>query len=86
VDAKAETAELRFYPPRVFAGIDVYNDGASEATVTVRCPELREISYTIKPGQLRRLGTEWRDPTSMVRFDFKNGEGLRFDNLAYLHE
>lgn len=86
IDAKAETAELRFDSPRVFSGIDVYNDGASTATVTVRCPELREISYTIKPGQLRRLRTEWRDATSKIRFDFKNGEGLRFDNLAYTHE
>jgi len=85
-DAKAETAEFEFYSPRIFAGMDVFNDGSSEATVTVRCPELRETSFTVKPGQLRRLRTEWRDPSSKVRFDFKNGEGLLFDNLAYIHE
>jgi hypothetical protein len=85
-DARAETAEFEFYSPRIFAGMDVFNDGSSEATVTVRCPEIREISFTIKPGRLRRLRTEWRDPSSKVRFDFKNGEGLLFDNLAYIHE
>jgi hypothetical protein len=85
-DAKAETAEFQFYSPRVFAGIDVYNDSSLEATVIIRCPEIREISFTIKPGQLRSLRAKWRDPSSKVRFDFKNGEGLRFDNLADFRE
>lgn len=66
--------------------MDVYNAGASEATLTVRSPELREISFSIKPGELRRLRTGWRDASSSVVFDLKNGEGLRFDNLAYSRE
>ena len=86
VDPKANIAEFRFYWPRIFAGIDVYNGGASEATVTIHSPEIREISFTVKPGQLQRLRTGWRDPSTSVIFDLKNGEGLRFDNLAYLHE
>jgi len=85
-DAKAKTAEFRFYWPRIFVGVDVYNGGPSDATVTVHSPEIREISFTIKPGQLQRLHTGWRDSSSKVIFEFKNGEGLRFDNLAYLHE
>jgi len=85
-DAKAKTAEFRFYWPRIFVGVDVYNGGPSDATVTIHTPEIREISFTIKPGQLQRLRTGWRDASSSVIFEFKNGEGLRFDNLAYLHQ
>lgn len=85
-DAKAKQAEFRFYWPRIFVGIDVYNGGAVDATVTIHSPEIREISFTIKPGQLQRLRTGWRDASSSVILEFKNAEGLRFDNLAYLHE
>src|SRR5207244_4843773 len=52
---------------------------------TIRSPEIRDISFTIKPRELRRLRTGWRDPSSRVSFDFVNGRSLRFDNLAYLH-
>jgi len=83
VDPKASTAEFRFYWPRIFVGVDVYNDSATDATVTMRCPEMREVTFTIKAGELRRLRTGWQDPSSSVRFDFTNGEGLVFDNLAY---
>jgi hypothetical protein len=85
-DPKAESVEFHFYAPRLFVGIDVYNTGPSDATVTIHSPEAREVSFTLKPRELRRLRTGWRDPSSIVIFDLKNGEGLRFDNLAYLHE
>lgn len=85
-DPKAQTAQFRFYSPRVFAGVDVYNGGTAGATITIRSPEVREISFTVKPGQLQRLRTEWRDASSRVVFEFKNGDGLRFDNLAYRRE
>jgi hypothetical protein len=85
-DSKAKTADFRFYWPRIFVGVDVYNGGPSDATITIHSPEIREISFTIKPGQLQRLRTGWRDASSSVVFEFKNGEDLRFDNLAYLHE
>jgi hypothetical protein len=84
-DANAKRGEFNFYAPRVFAGIDVYNDGDSDATLTVRSPELREMSYTVKPKELLRLRTGWHDPTSKVIFAFTNGHALRFDNLAYSH-
>jgi hypothetical protein len=63
--------------------VDIYNGGSHEATITISCPEIREVSFKIKPGELRRLKTEWRDRSSEVRFDMADGEGLRFDNLAY---
>lgn len=85
-DPAKQRAEFSFYAPRVFAGIDVFNEGPSDATVTMSSPEIHEISFTIKPGELRRLQTGWRDASSKVVFDLKNGQGLRFDNLAYSTE
>jgi hypothetical protein len=84
-DPKAEQAEFSFYAPYLFVGVDAYNDGDSDATVTFRSPENREITFTIKPRELRRLRTKWRDPSSQVSINLTNGQGLRFDNLAYLH-
>jgi hypothetical protein len=84
-DTSVTQAEFNFYAPRLFAGVDVYNDGDADATVTVRSPETGEVSYTVKPKELRRLRTGWRTPSSKVTFAFTNGEGLRFDNLAYVH-
>jgi hypothetical protein len=84
-DPKAKRAEFNFYAPRIFAGIDVYNDADSDATLTVRSPEIPGVSYTIKPKELLRLRTGWRAPSSKVIFDFANGHALRFDNLAYSH-
>jgi hypothetical protein len=85
-DPKAESAEFRFYAPRIFVGMDVYNGSASEAVLTIHTHNIREVSFVLKPGELRRLRTEWRDPSSEVIFDLKNGERLQFDNLAYLNE
>jgi len=82
-DPKAATAEFTFAWPRVFVGVDVYNGGTVDATVTVHAPNFREESFTVKPGEVKRLRTGWGDASSAVEFDFKNGEGLRFDNLAY---
>jgi hypothetical protein len=82
-DPKAPQAEFHFTSPRIFAGLDIYNDGDAEATVTLRSPQVREQSFTIKPRELRRIRTNWRDPASAVEFDFKNGSGLRFDNLSW---
>ncbi len=84
-DPKAQRAAFDFYSPRIFAGLDVYNDGESDATVTIRSPETREVAFIIKPKELRRLRTGWRDPSSAISFDITKGEALRFDNLAYIH-
>jgi hypothetical protein len=82
---ESEREEFSFYAPRVFAGVDVYNDSDREATMTIRSSKLRSVSYTIKPKELRRLRTGWSDTSSKVIFTFVNGRALRFDNLAYLH-
>jgi hypothetical protein len=85
-DPAIHSAEFRFYAPRIFVGVDVYNGGSSPATVTIHSPEIREIAFTIKPGELKRLRTGWQDPSTAVVFDLKNGEGLQFDNLAYRYQ
>jgi hypothetical protein len=85
-EPEATKGEFQFYWPRIFAGVDVYNGGTSDATLTLHSPEIRELSYTIKPQQVVRVRTGWRDPSSSVIFELKNGEGLRFDNLAFTHE
>ena len=81
----AKEAEFSFYSPRIFAGMDVYNDGDKDATLTVHSPETHEVSCTIKPRELLRMRTGWRDPSSKVIFDLVNGHALHFDNLAYIH-
>ncbi len=82
-DPASRHADFQFASPHIFAGIDAYNDGDTDATVTIRSPELRELSFTIKPKELRRLRTAWRAPSSQVSFDFSNAAVLHFDNLAY---
>ena len=71
----SDTGFPLLYVPGVFAGVDYYNGGTSEATVLVHTPELREVSFTINAGQLQRLRTGWRDASSEVKFEFKNGKG-----------
>ncbi len=82
---KAHQADFRFFVPYIFLGMDVYNDGESDATVTFRSPEIREVAFIIKPKELRRVRTGWHDPSSQVSIAITSGQGLRFDNLAYLH-
>jgi hypothetical protein len=84
-DPNAERAGLKFCDPFVFVGIDAFNDGDSDATVTVSSPEAREVSFIIKPGELRRLKTGWRDASSRLSFEIRKGGSLHFDNLEYLH-
>ena len=84
-DSAAQTVSFRFSSPQIFAGIDVYNAGPGEAILNFSSPETRRVSVTLKPGELRRVRTDWRDPSSVVTFQFKSGEGLQFDNLAWLH-
>ena len=82
-DPKARGVGFHFYAPRIFIGMDVYNDADSDAKLTIRSPETRDVSFTVKPKELRRIMTKWREASSQVFFDITNGEGLRFDNLAY---
>ncbi len=83
---QGERGELAFHSPRIFAGVDVYNGASSESSIAIRSAGLPEISFTLKPGELRRLRTGWQQASSRVTLEWKNGSGLRFDNLAYYPE
>jgi hypothetical protein len=85
-DPNAASATIWFSVPQIFAGIDIYNDGPHEATVNFSSPETRAVKVTLKPGELKRVRTGWRDPSSQVLFQFQRGEGLQFDNLAWIHQ
>ena len=76
-------AAFAFPVPMIFAGLDAYNGGSKPAVLRLRSPQIREQTYTLQPGQLLRIRTGWRDRSTSVEFDFENGEGLRFDNMAY---
>ena len=84
--ANSENSQAAFHfdGAQIFAGLDVYNAGEREATVKFLATGLAEQNYTIKPNELRRIRTDWREPKSDVSLDFANGDGLVFDNLAYV--
>ena len=84
-DRSAAHGTLRFYAPRIFLGIDAYNDGEADTTLTIRSPETSDVAITLKPKELRRIRTLWTKPSSTVTFDFVDGQALRFDNLAYAY-
>ena len=81
---KGEGGEFSFYAPRVFAGIDVYNGGESDAAVTWAAEGMRAVTVTVKAGELRRVRTGWVVATSKVKVTVVGGESLRFDNLAWV--
>jgi hypothetical protein len=82
VDAATRVAQLKFSAPRIFAGIDVCNDGPGAAQIIVRSSEQNERVITLGAGELRRIRTGWTKPSSAVDFEFQNAGSLRFDNLA----
>ena len=82
-DTSATKAQFRFFYPRILMGIDVYNPLDKEVTLTIRAPEMREVTFTLKPGQLQRLKTGWMNRASSVTFESEGLPTLRFDNLAY---
>jgi hypothetical protein len=73
---------LKFSSPRIFVGIDVCNEDAEDAAITIRSPEQQQ-TVTLHAGELRRIRTRWIKPSLTVEFEFHNPGGLRFDNLAY---
>jgi hypothetical protein len=79
----AREANFRFFYPRVLMRLDAYNPLPQEVKLTLRVPEMREVTFTLKPGQLQRLKTGWVNRASMVSLESDNLAALRFDNLAY---
>ena len=78
--------ELAFHSSRIFAGIDIYNGGSTDASVVIRSENLPDVDLHLQPGELRRVRTGWREMSSRVTLQLKDGDGLRFDNLAYFYD
>jgi hypothetical protein len=78
-----ETATFQLRNKEVFVGIDVYNAGATPASLRIQCPESEELTAFVDPGALKRLRTGWRLPCARVTFALSPGAKLEFDNLAY---
>jgi hypothetical protein len=85
-DPSAEQLAFSFPAPRVFVGVDAYNGGGAEASITIQTEGAPDVSINLKPGELQRVRTGWSQPCSRIAFAVKHGDGLRFDNLAYAHE
>jgi hypothetical protein len=83
VGTGAHKAEFHFSWPRVFVGVDAYNDGPAEATITIRSSQQGEETITLQSHELRRIRTGWTTPSSQVEIGFHNADSLHFDNLAY---
>ncbi len=81
--AQATKAQFHFFYPRVLMRFDVYNSLDHDVTVVIRAPEMRELAFTLKAGQLQRIKTGWMNRASEVSFESDNLAALRFDNLAY---
>lgn len=84
-DPHASQAEFRFYAPRIFAGIDIYNGGDSDARVIFHSAGLSDVSVSLKPQELQRVRTGWLTPVEHVSVELGNGQAIQFDNLAYSH-
>jgi hypothetical protein len=78
-----EIARFRFFFERILLGADVYNATDKDITLTIRSPQLREVVFTLKAGQLQRIKTGWRDRVTNVSLEAENLSSLRFDNLEY---
>jgi hypothetical protein len=63
--------------------LDVYNPTDHEIVLTLRAPEMREVTFHLKPGQLTRIRTGWRNRASKVSVEADGLSELRLDNLAY---
>src|ERR1700691_1983657 len=82
-NAQGATAGFGFYYPRILMRLDVYNPLDHDVTLTIRAPEMRERTFTVKAGQLQRIRTGWVNQVSRVSLESDGLAALRFDNLAY---
>jgi hypothetical protein len=58
LDPAARSGEFRFPSPRIFVGIEVYNNRPAEVAITIHSPEQHEQSITLHAGELRRIRTD----------------------------
>ena len=83
-DKNTSHAAIHFNGAQIFAGADVYNAADHDAIITFRAAALAEKRFILKAKALQRIRTDWRTDSPHVSLDIVDGEGLIFDNLAYL--
>ena len=82
-DSKTSRGVFRFAFARTLISLDVYNPTDHEVTFTLRAPEMREVTFRVKPDELQRIKTGWMNRASAVSVESDDLGALRFDNLAY---
>jgi hypothetical protein len=82
-DPQATKAQFRFCHPRILMRLDIYNPLPQNVIVTIRAPEMREVTYTLRSGELQRVNTGWMNRASGLTLESVHLSALRFDNLAY---
>jgi hypothetical protein len=82
-ETNATKGQFRFSYPRILMRMDVYNPLPQDVTLMLRTPEMREVTLSLKAGQLQRIKTGWVDRASVVYFESASLSALRFDNLGY---
>jgi hypothetical protein len=83
VETNATKGQFRFFYPRVLMRLDVYNPLAQDVTLTLRAPEMREVTFSLKAGELQRIKTGWINRASVIYVESEALSALRFDNLGY---
>ena len=83
VETSATKGQFRFFYPRILIRLDVYNPLAQDVKLTLRAPEMREVTFSLKAGQLQRIKTGWMNRASVIYLESDALSALRFDNLGY---
>jgi hypothetical protein len=82
-ETNARKGQFRFFYPRILMRLDVYNPLPQDVTLTLRAPEMREVTFNLKAGQLQRIKTAWVNRASVIYLESESLSALRFDNLGY---
>jgi hypothetical protein len=83
VETSATKGQFRFFYPRILMRLDVYNPLAQDVKLMLRAPEMREVTFILKAGQLQRIKTGWMNRASVIYLESESLSALRFDNLGY---
>jgi hypothetical protein len=49
----------------------------------LRAPEMREVTFRLKAGELQRIKIGWADRAWVVYLESASLSALRFDNMGY---
>jgi hypothetical protein len=83
IETNATKGQFRFFYPRILMQLDVYNPLPQDVKLTLRAPEMREVTFSLKAGQLQRIKTGWMNRASVIYLESEALSALRFDNLGY---